>query len=285
MKPEPKYAVWRVYADRQIPIYWIGFGTGLAAIAMGCLAIGRIEYFIFMGGTALGHFVNGQLVSRKMSALRDDPEGGQFAVSLRLSRGQTVNYGFDEGLLSFEDGWLVFQGRRCVFSVSAKDVALRSLSKNAFDVTFGPDDQVRQAHFTVFGKPKLIETVTAWTGGPIPEGQGVLPPQTASDSAIKALFPLAAIVGLLIVAAIWLLMPTHQGSLLAVVCVSIAALYSLGYLVESARVLRAMRRGDLTAGPFWMRRRSVPPEDAEALPNPYPGVVEEVAMEEVRQKL
>lgn len=61
------------------------------------------------------------VIRRRVLPLRDLPAAApQYAVRIALS--QSVAYGSDEGLASFVDGWLVFQGQGCAFSFQASDV-------------------------------------------------------------------------------------------------------------------------------------------------------------------
>ncbi len=84
MAPKRRYAEWRSVATRRISALWVGMALGgLITVSAAFLTrLGGRLWFTFAGFIA--HRTSTFLTERRLRHLRDDPEGGQFAVTLRL---------------------------------------------------------------------------------------------------------------------------------------------------------------------------------------------------------
>jgi len=251
MLPQPRSAEWRAYSDRRWPTQWVGFVAGTLAFAVSWLFFHKPNFSMMTFCATFGRYVTVRLVDRRMAALRDDPQGGQFAVSLKLER--EVCYGFDEGLLSFEEGWLVYHGHRCVFSLPASAVDGRAfIDKNTLSFSFGPDDDPRRAYLMAVSSEKFKEAGLRWKSAECEPGTVILPPSTPSESAFKTLYSYAifsAVSGVgLIGMSYWFGFRLYS-EFIFLGALSLVAL--VAYTIESSRILRALRDERSVPRPFW----------------------------------
>jgi len=94
-----------------------------------------------------------------------------------------VAYGFDEGLLAFEGGWLVYSGRQCSFSVRREDVfGLDSEAKRHGFVFAGPIGR-HAAFFEAANQRRLGAAFRAWWRADYVAGVAVFPPAAPNREA------------------------------------------------------------------------------------------------------
>ena len=122
-----------------------------------------------------------RLSQRRTASLRDVPDEDQFAVSLQIKR--EVTYAHDEGLLTIADGWLVYEGRHCAFSLRSCDV----LSVFSWDPYvrldfIGPHNR-QTLTFRGSDRERLASMLKEWKDGPIAAGEPIFPPVTPDASA------------------------------------------------------------------------------------------------------
>ena len=229
---------------------WLGFVAGTLVFAVSWLIFRKPNFAIITFCATFGRYVTVRLVDRRMAALRDDPEGGQFAVSLKLER--DVCYGFDEGLLSFENGWLVYHGHRCVFSLPASVVDRKMVDKNTLSFAFGPDGDQRKAYLMAVSSEEFMKAGLRWKNAECEPGMVILPPSTPAESAFKTLYSYAVFAAVSLVGLVG--MSYWFGFRRFEEFIFICALFlvaSVAYTIESGRILRALRDGRMRTRPFW----------------------------------
>lgn len=174
MLPERRDTEWRPVATARVPAHWLGL---LAASATGLpliLLIHKFGYPIYIGAAALGVFVTNRVAARRLAHLRDEGDDRQFAATLRLRRG--CAYGHDEGLVAFEDGYLVFMGRRCAFSLGAADVSAVTTEPGKLKFAFpGPAGEYT-AEITTTRSEGFGKAMARWKADAARSASPVLPP-------------------------------------------------------------------------------------------------------------
>lgn len=177
---ERRYASWKPVAVRRWATEWVGIAAAIATTFI-LLLTAKVNYITFISGGLVYRLVTGFLVERQMIGLRDGADNDQLAVTLRLSR-ETV-YAFDEGLIAFHEGWLVFSGRRCSFSLRPADLIESGINRNGGWLTFRGPAGRHVALFTVREIGAFQREWAAWRKADPPEGEAVLPPSvTNADS-------------------------------------------------------------------------------------------------------
>ena len=179
-----RYAEWRSVATARLPARWIGLAAGCVLFAVGSVALRHPKQIVYMGAVALAAFVSNRVAARRLEALRDEGEDHQFGATLRLMRGTA--YGHDEGLLLFEDGYLVYMGRRCAFSLGGRDVKLTKLAENECEFVFRGPEGRHIAHLQWTKNEWAFEAITAWQKARRRSGESVLPPVTPGPSYTRA---------------------------------------------------------------------------------------------------
>ncbi|RYG25331.1 hypothetical protein EON82_07570 [bacterium] len=265
MLPEQRYAEWRPVAIRRWATSWVGFLSGASLFILLWVLSRSFNYGFFILCAALGRYVTARLVAHQLQELRDDPDGGQYASALRVSR--EVTYGFDEGLLAFENGWLVYSGRRCAFSLPASAVRVRTIDKTTVAFAFGPPEDERTVHLTTASNERLQQEAAAWRDAESVEGEAVVLPPLRPDetgfAAVKSIAGFAAM-AVLILALCLIFFPGQKTQLaLLTLAVSIPAVGI--YAVEAQRALRRVANGLPRELPIW-RRAFVPAKHRDALP-------------------
>ncbi|GEM_PF-2701911 len=253
MLPERRYAEWRSVAVRRIPAQWIGLAAGVGLSLALSLLIHRIDYGIVMGGLAIAGFVSNRLVARQMAGLRDEGDDQQFGATLVLSR--EAAYGFDEGLVSFEEGWVVFTGRRCTFSVGAGDVRVIKRGKSELQFGFEGPGGDHKARFALTSSETFAQASLEWIHAARRSEGAVFPPTRPAPSAPSAGAALvggATIVGLVVLTAAFL-----QGDpfdrLSAFGGAFVVFGFALAYAYDLRKVLGRIERGEPAGLPFGSR--------------------------------
>ena len=186
MLPEPRYAEWKPVAIRRWPTAWAGFLVGVLTFIVGMSLLPNASLGLFMISALVSRYVAAWLANKRMASLRDDLEGGQFVVTIRLMR--EVTYGYDEGLLAFEDGWLVYSGRRCAFSLPASAIRLRLTDKSNLSFGFGPREDERTAFITTKSSERFLSEALIWRNAQVGStGTVALPPSLPNETAYGAL--------------------------------------------------------------------------------------------------
>ncbi|HZH98491.1 MAG TPA: hypothetical protein VEX38_05925 [Fimbriimonadaceae bacterium] len=127
---------------------------------------------------------------------------GAFAVLLRIKRGE-LTIGEDDGVLSFEDGALVFDGLLTSFRIHPRDATISS--PLPFDMSLygnwpqrrawgfllkeAPDVKVSVRPYRMYLAPGLEEKLYSWLNAPTEasSGESVLPPIDASPSSLAGM--------------------------------------------------------------------------------------------------
>ncbi len=244
MLPERRYAEWRLLPERGVPALWVGAGAGLAVCALLFAASRQFNYgFVFLAGF-VSKLVSSWVVSRRMEALRDDPRGGQFAAGLLLSR--EAPYGIDEGLVAFEDGWLVFTGRRCTFSVGRADVEGVKFERSRLEFSFAGPGGTFSAQLDFRSADDLKTAVQEWRReGRRSEGT-MLPPVVPNEPArrtIRAIPQVAFAVLLLALVALWI-WGVGEGAIAGLILGGTCLLIGLLYTHDATAALRRIERGE-----------------------------------------
>jgi len=266
MLPEQRYAGWRPMPTRRWVAQWFGFGAGAVTFGVVTLLMGSPNYAVIMVSGFAASYLSGVARERQTAGLRDDPEGGQFAVSLVVSR--EVTYGYDEGLVSFEEGWLIYSGRRCVFSFPVSAVRDIGIDKKSLTFSFGPDDDQRTATLSIASNVRFLTAAKAWQSAQETDAQSVvLPPLTVNETAVVAHRSLVALTGL---ATCILLLAVPFLQLLRGVTyfVAWAVVAAMGvYLLNESFKLRVLMAGHPRRLPFWRRPIGVRRRQASVLPS------------------
>jgi hypothetical protein len=192
--PERRYAEWRLVAIRRVPAQWIGFGIGFLVAAPCLLFLRRGGYIWALLGAFIANWTTGRISQRRTETLRDDPEGDDFGVSLSLRR--EVLYGNDEGLLSFADGWMIYTGRQCAFSVRRSDVlgVIADSKRHGFQFR-GPAGRCT-VYFVASENGRLGGAFKAWSEATDVPGTPIFPPVVPNEEA-KLLFRWWPVFGIL----------------------------------------------------------------------------------------
>jgi hypothetical protein len=193
MLPEPRYAEWRQVAVRRIPAQWIGFGIGFLVAAVPLMTLQKGGYVWVLIGTYLTHQVTNFISKRRTEQLRDDPEGGDFAVSLSLRR--EVGYGHDEGLVTFAEGWLVYSGRQCSFSVRHEDVTGVIIDSKRYGFLFRGPAGRSSASLYVSEPGRFGKLFRSWAEASDVQGKPIYPPVVPTEEAMRG-YGYLAVVGL-----------------------------------------------------------------------------------------
>lgn len=184
MLPARRYAEWRPVAVRRWATEWAGMGAGLVTGLAMTLLLRTINYGSVMAALFVARITSGFLVDRQMRELRDEAEGGQFAATLKL--GREAVYGFDEGLVAFADGWLVFSGRRCDFSLRSGDVSVKATDSRNLAFAFDGPEGEHRASLLFRGDRRLHNVVLNWMGNHKVAGKPVFPPVVPNPPAYAA---------------------------------------------------------------------------------------------------
>lgn len=254
MHPEFRYADWRPSRVRRWNARWVGIGVAIVVVGLLWAFLPKANGAAFMIAILISQFVSARLLNWQMRRHRDDPEGGQFAAQLRVSR--EVTYGYDEGLISFVDGWLVYTGLRCTFSLpaSAVNVGLTDLSRIFFH--FGPDDDLRGASLAVFPSKEFSKSALEWRmTEDLAANSVVLPPIVTEPSVLASMRPQAIVTALLFVVSLTVLLSGRfgfGGFITSTIGLVIATLLSV-YASERRRVLRILQCPNPAPIAFWGR--------------------------------
>ncbi len=176
-----RYAEWRPVAVQWVPVEWWGAAAGLLTAIFSLAVLRHVSFLTYFGAGVVAYWTNRHLVERRMRGLRDDAEGGQFAAVLRLSR--ETAYGFDEGLVSFVDGWLVYTGRRCAFSVRREDALWLKADDKRYGFAFEGPAGKHLATLTVTEGGRFGKAYWDWSRAENVEGGPVLPPSVPNETA------------------------------------------------------------------------------------------------------
>ncbi len=178
-----RYAEWREAVDperkleRFDPVMQLA--GSLAAGAGGVLCCGCISIPAFLlTWKAMGT----NLLLRRVNRLRDLPSPHlQVACRLLLKQGSTT-YGRDEGLLSFLDGAVVFEGRRTSFSFSGVDAPIEFLTKAGLSFRFPTPVGDCRAILHAVDRDEMAIALESWAVQPGSRRNIVFPPFRPSRS-------------------------------------------------------------------------------------------------------
>lgn len=264
MLPERRDAEWRPVATARVPAHCLGLLAGSAAGLAGCLLVHDANYGVYAGAAALGAFVSNRIAARRLARLRDEGGGHQFAATLRLSREGV--YGHDEGLVAFEDGYLVYMGRRCAFSLGAADVNEVKIEGGKLEFAFpGPAGRHKVELHTPRHRP-FLAAAARWKGQAARSDTPVLPPARPDPNLPVPLVVGAETLPLLAVAlAAWATAP--GGALGLVILLALAVLIPL-YAAHQFAALRRLARGEPPRPPLLGRGRRRRGRAPTALPPP-----------------
>ena len=184
-----RYADWRPVPQRRLPARWIGTAAGAVAF-VGIVALwGKPNLPIYMGSVALAALVSNRIAAHRLAALRDEAEDRQFAATLRLACGGA--YGHDEGLVAFEDGFLVFMGRRCAFSLGARDVRVGKVAGTELEFEFRGPGGHHEAQLEFRRSARLWSALLDWRKASRRSPERVLPPARPDPGLPRTAFLLA----------------------------------------------------------------------------------------------
>ncbi len=179
MLPERRYAEWRSVAERHVPVAWLASAGGIM-VCVPFLFIPHMPGSVLpVLGVGVARWISSKVISRRMQVLRDDADGGQFAASLKLSR--EVAYAYDEGLVSFEDGWLIFTGRRCTFSIGAADVFGRKWKGSDYYFRFPANDGELKVRMIGFPDTQFRLGILRWEYDARTSESPVYPPRLPQE--------------------------------------------------------------------------------------------------------
>ena len=185
MRAPRRYSDWRPVAQRRIPARWIGTAVGSLAFVALATWLHHPDQLAYYAAIAAGGFATNRIAARRLKDVRDEGEDRQFAATLRLSRG--TSYGHDEGLVAFEDGYLVFMGRRCAFSLGARDVRVTQMSLTEAKFEFRGPHGKHAAHLQWRRNRDLSQAVLGWRAARRRSRESVLPPVLPEPSFPRAL--------------------------------------------------------------------------------------------------
>lgn len=163
----------------QVPVAWAAL-TGAVLACLPFIFIPKVPGALLpFFGVLVAHWISAVIIGRRMRALRDDAHGGQFAASLRLSR--ETSYAYDEGLVSFEDGWLIFTGHRCTFSVGVADIFDPGWKKGDYRFGFPAYDGELYAWLCGFPTRPFQQAAMEWEAAGRKSGSPVYPPRVPQE--------------------------------------------------------------------------------------------------------
>jgi hypothetical protein len=254
LPPEPRYAEWKPVAIRRWATAWAGIFVG-TVFFVAVSVLWRPSQIAFFLSALVARYVTATLVDRQLASLRDDATGAQFAVTLRLAR--EVTYGFDEGLLAFEDGWLVYSGRRCAFSLPASAVKPRVSDKSNLSFGFGPPGDERTAFFTSQSSEKFKRSASDWRNAErVPAEAIVLPPEVPNETAYglqRFILSLCVVVALVLGSVLLFAHLRHLNSILTALMLAFGLPIAGIYLLESHRSLKTIEMGLPRRTAIWNR--------------------------------
>ena len=208
MRRTRRYADWRPVATRRMPARLVGALVGAFVFVIGSILLRKPSYPIMMGTTALAAFVSNRVAARRLDALRDEEEDRQFAATLQLKR--ATAYGHDEGLVSFEDGYLIYMGRRCAFSLGGRDVHVTQTDLTALKFEFRGPGGKHAAHLQLRRNDDFHKAVIAWRSARKSSPESVLPPSLPDPALPRALTVFMNALPLLVLSATFLAIPSKD---------------------------------------------------------------------------
>lgn len=209
--------------------------------------------------------IGARLLLRPRSHPIDDfltlpPPSMPFPCNVAIKSG-AAPLGFDRGIVTFVDGWLVFDGRRTSFSLCRNDVRKRDrddLYLEDVTVCFVPEDEVASGDFHAKGlKSQFSTTLDNWYRiERSVSGKSVLPPRTLHIGGVVRIYEdllyctlfLGATIGL----SIWLSVNFFVAAII------LGSIGGLKNAVDAALGMRKVR----------VRERAFPATDAKALESP-----------------
>ncbi len=234
-----RYAEWRSPSaplQSKTRFRWTWKAGLLGAYGVVCLGMIIRGLVIQQGSPFIFFFCSSGFISllgsnreQPWDVLADDPAPiDQFRVYVQLKLAE-LTYGRDAGLVSFVDGWLIFEGRRTSFSIRHEDVdkfhsgqtgqlrlvweaeGIRYLT----EIRLAEEDPNRAKLFAIGGNE--------WKGSKIlTDGQSVFPPNRPRNDLRQVLAKDAVLYVrtgwlALLVAAIFLYLSVRAGSLVAII--------------------------------------------------------------------
>ena len=247
MPPTRRYADWRPVATARMPARWIGLFSGSLAFVALSLLMRNPQHLTYMASVALAAFVSNRVAARRLAVLRDEGEDRQFAATLRLTRGTA--YGYDEGLLAFEDGYLVYMGRRCAFSLGARDVSVKKMAENECEFTFRGRKGDHTAHLQWQKNEDVLESIVRWRKAERRSCESVLPPAVPDSSYSRAVILFVSALPWLVFAVACLLTRWNGPSerLISFGVSSLALVATFVFVRSVARELRRIELGERRA--------------------------------------
>lgn len=175
-----RYAEWRESGERRL-------NTSLfAVIVMAAVGIGG-SFFVGIGSVLLlvsAVWLSVRFWSRQeVASMRDLPGAvTQYAVSIDLRRSGT-SYAQDTGLVSFSDGWLHYESRRCSFSMPSPGMAA---PWNLSVIRFPGISWSHEVVFDPMESASMFKTaLSTWYASSSPESDDAPLPPIVSDGTLK----------------------------------------------------------------------------------------------------
>lgn len=138
LNPVVRYAEWREAVDPEHPLARYDAALRVAAAASGlafgwmcCCLVGSVPASILASRTA-----KRSLARRRLERLRDVPAVQEQHPCLLALKKDVHVYGRDEGLVSFVEGALLYEGRRTSFSVPKDSLRSGQAFRSGFGFTF-----------------------------------------------------------------------------------------------------------------------------------------------------
>lgn len=250
-----RYADWKPSPEFQIPAAVLGATAGISAAVLLSVLLSLVSDWVKsrwgfgISGmvspvalpvcAAVGHRVMRRINERRAASLRDAPDDGQFAVNATFRR--EVRYGFDEGLIAFVDGWLIYTGRNCSFSLRKQDVIKFATPDQQVIIDFLGPHHRHVIEFRGADTKAFAKAMREWRHGPVAEGEPIYPPVVADRSAVRLsemTIGLGIIFGLLAIIVCLLL---HKVGVRVVATVLFSS-FAIGFLVIGFYMRRSFAR-------------------------------------------